>query len=58
MSNDDDILLFKYEAITGGGKPVIPLRLSTTSHSTVVAASLAPSLPRTVISPVKSQDVV
>lgn len=30
---------------------MIPLRLSTTSHSTVVAASLAPSLPQTVVSP-------
>lgn|GEM_PF-6605126 len=49
--DDDDILLFKYEAMTGGGKPVIPLRLSTTSHATVVGASLAPSLPRTVIAP-------
>ncbi len=49
--SDGNILLFKYEAVTGGGKPVIPLRLSTTSHATVVAGSLAPSLPRTVISP-------
>lgn len=47
----EELLVFRYEAIAGGGKPVIPLRLSTTSHATVVAATLAPSLPRTLIAP-------
>ena len=50
--SDDELkpLLFLYEKTDGGGKPVIPLRL-TAARPVVVGASVAPSLPRTVVSP-------
>jgi hypothetical protein len=50
-ADEPDVLLFKYVQMPGGGKPVVPLRL-TASHQAVVGAALAPSLPQTVISPV------
>lgn len=54
---DDGVLVFSYEALSGGGKPVIPLRLATTYYATVVLATLAPSLPRTVISPLWAEAI-
>lgn len=48
--HEPEPLLFPYAKTTDGGKPVIPLRL-TASYPVVVGASVAPSLPRTVISP-------
>lgn len=51
MSDDDSTLAFNYLPVATTGKPVVPVRLSTTGHATVVAASLAPSLPRTVLAP-------
>ena len=48
--HEPEPLLFLYEKTDQGGKPVIPLRL-TASYPVVVGASVAPSLPRTVVSP-------
>jgi hypothetical protein len=53
----DDVLVFPYEAIPGGGKPVVPLRLATDYFATFVWATLAPSLPRTLISPLWAQSI-
>jgi hypothetical protein len=44
--------VFDYLPVTGGGKPVVPLRLSTELRSTAVVATIAPSLPRTILSPI------
>jgi len=50
-ARDDDVLVFKYLPTDDGrGRPVIPVRLSSSSEA-VVAATIAPSLPRTVIAP-------
>jgi hypothetical protein len=51
LTDDDTTLAFNYLPVASAGKPVISVRLSTTAHATVVAASLAPSLPRTVLAP-------
>jgi hypothetical protein len=53
----DDFLVFPYEAIPGGGKPVVPLRLATDYFATFVWATLAPSLPRTIISPLWASSI-
>ncbi len=49
-NNESEPLLFTYARTESGGRPVIPLRLIS-SHQVVVGASVAPSLPTTVISP-------
>ena len=57
MSDDEpDVLVFKYVPTGSGGKPMVPLRL-TASHQAVVGAALAPSLPRTVISPMWAEAI-
>jgi len=48
--HEPEPLLFPYMKTDDGGKPVIPLRI-TASYPVVVGASVAPSLPRTVLSP-------
>lgn len=48
--HEDEPLLFRYAKTEQGGKPIIPLRL-TAAYPVVVGASVAPSLPRTVVSP-------
>ena len=47
-----DALVFRYAPLGGGGKPVVPIRVSTSVRSVLLVATIAPSLPRTVISPV------
>ena len=57
MNEDEpNPLLFTYENTPSGGKPMIPLRLTCT-HEVVVGASIAPSLPTTVISPLWAQAI-
>lgn len=50
MSGDGP-LPFKYLAVPTGGKPYVPVRFTASAGATVFAASLAPSLPRTIVSP-------
>lgn len=47
-------LLFDYAPVAGGGKPVVPLRLMAGRWKSLVVATIAPGLPRTILSPVQA----